>query len=70
IYAAVQAASRFGVRVYDPEGREIAYVPTPTRPTNVALAISGGRSYLYVTGGPNLYRIEALSRPRQAVVRP
>ncbi|MBN8943750.1 MAG: SMP-30/gluconolactonase/LRE family protein [Rhizobiales bacterium] len=70
IYAAVQAASRFGVRVYDPEGREIAYVPTPTRPTNVALATSGGRSHLYVTGGPNLYRIEALSRPRQAVVRP
>jgi gluconolactonase len=48
IYAAVQTA-RFGVRVYTPKGQEIAFVPTPEKPTNVELATVDGRIWLYIT---------------------
>jgi gluconolactonase len=58
IYAAVQTA-RSGVRVYTPEGREVAFVPTPEKPTNVELAAVDGRTWLYITAiaGGGLYRI-------------
>jgi sugar lactone lactonase YvrE len=55
----VQTA-RFGVRVYTPKGQEIAFVPTPEKPTNVELATVDGRIWLYITAfsGDGLYRIE------------
>jgi gluconolactonase len=64
IYAAVQTA-RFGVRVYTPEGQEIAFVPTPEKPTNVELATVDGRIWLYITAivGGGLYRIETQILP-------
>jgi gluconolactonase len=62
IYAAVGAASRRGVRVYTPVGKEIAYIPVPgeTAVTNVALATRDGRTYLYITAKKGLYRIQSL----------
>ncbi|MCR0985594.1 SMP-30/gluconolactonase/LRE family protein [Roseomonas populi] len=64
IYAAVQTA-RFGVRVYTSEGREIAFVPTPEKPTNVELAVVDGRTWLYIAAiaGGGLYRIETQIPP-------
>ncbi len=60
IYAAVSAASRRGVRVYRPDGREIAFIPVPgvRAVSNVALATSQGHTYLYITATKGLYRIE------------
>ncbi len=57
LYAAVQLPGRFGVRVYDPSGKEIATVPTPRFPTNLALLTREGKTSLYVTAGTTLYRI-------------
>ncbi|CDZ51737.1 SMP-30/gluconolactonase/LRE family protein [Neorhizobium galegae] len=60
IYAAVSAASRRGVRVYSPDGKEIAFVPVPdvSAVTNIALASEGSRTWLYITATKGLYRIE------------
>ncbi|MGK6316731.1 SMP-30/gluconolactonase/LRE family protein [Neorhizobium sp. DT-125] len=58
LYAAVQSATRFGVRVYDPKGREIASIRTEKRPTNLTLATIESRTDLYITAGGALYRIE------------
>ncbi|MCQ1768128.1 SMP-30/gluconolactonase/LRE family protein [Neorhizobium galegae] len=60
IYAAVSAASRLGVRIYSPDGKEIAFVPVPdvNAVTNIALASQGGRTWLYITATKGLYRIE------------
>lgn len=69
IYAAVFSANRPGVRVYNPQGDEIAYLPTPNRPTNVELASHGGKTHLYITAAAHLYRAEVLTRPRGPVAR-
>ena len=60
IYAAVSAKTRPGVRVYAPDGREIAYIPVAAEKTvtNVALATRRGRTFLYITAKKSLYRVE------------
>lgn len=57
IYAAVRAPSRFGIRVYQPDGTEIAYIPTPDLPTNCDFGTGDEASTLYITAGTGLYRI-------------
>jgi gluconolactonase len=57
IYAAVRSADRFGIRVYDPHGKEVAYIPTPDLPTNCCFGIGDAAATLYVTAGKGLYRI-------------
>ena len=57
LYAAVQAASRPGVRVYDPSGREIAHIEVPEVPTNMTFAPLVGGPWLYITAGAGLYRV-------------
>lgn len=57
IYAAVQT-SRPGIGVYDRDGKQLAFVPTPERPANVALARVGKRNWLYIAMGRKLLRIE------------
>jgi gluconolactonase len=57
IYAAVRSDDRFGIRVYTPEGTEIASLPTPTLPTNCCFGIGEERSTLYITAGGGLYRV-------------
>ncbi|WP_339728552.1 SMP-30/gluconolactonase/LRE family protein [uncultured Gimesia sp.] len=57
IYAAFRAESRFGIVVFSPEGKELAYIPTPTLPTNCTFGIGDDASTLYLTAGSGLYRI-------------
>lgn len=57
IYAAFRAESRFGIVVFSPEGKELAYIPTPTLPTNCTFGIGDDASMLYITAGSGLYRI-------------
>lgn len=65
VYATIQQQEVQGVHVFSPQGERLALIPTPTMPTNVALVESGDKTYLYVTGGSNLYRIEVLTEKRQ-----
>ena len=60
IYAAVRAASRPGVRIYSPEGRQVGEIPTPEIPTNMGFARDDGM--LYITAGSSLYRIRTNAR--------
>ncbi|MCA9014550.1 MAG: SMP-30/gluconolactonase/LRE family protein [Planctomycetaceae bacterium] len=57
IYAAFRAESRFGIVVFSPQGKELAYIPTPTLPTNCTFGIGDDASTLYITAGSGLYRI-------------
>jgi gluconolactonase len=58
IYAAVRADSRFGIVVYNPAGKELAYIPTPSLPTNCCFGNGDESARLYVTAGGGLYRIQ------------
>ena len=57
IYAAVRSASRFGIVVYTATGRELAYIPTETLPTNCCF---GGEDFktLFITARTSLYSVE------------
>jgi gluconolactonase len=57
IYAAVQSASRPGVRVYTSRGDLIENIPTPETPSNATLSTRNGLTWLYITAGKSLYRI-------------
>ena len=57
IYAAVRSANRFGIVVYSPLGQELAYLKTPSLPTNCCFGVGSESSTLYVTAGGGLYRI-------------
>jgi gluconolactonase len=52
LYVAVRDATRPGIVVYSPEGSELAYIPTPEKPTNVAFGHGAQSKILYVTYGP------------------
>ena len=54
---AVRAASRPGIYVYSPEGKELDCVPTPDLPTNVGFGRGEESKMLYITVGGNLHRI-------------
>jgi len=56
LYVAVRAASRPGICVYSPEGRELAWLPTEI-PTNVGFARGADSHLLYITAGSSLYRV-------------
>ena len=56
LYAAVRDEARPGILVYSPNGQEIAYIPTPERPTN--LAFGKNRNTLHITAGKSLYRVQ------------
>lgn len=58
IYAAVRMASRHGIVVYSPSGRERAYIPTRELPTNCCFGIGDEAAMLYVTSGGGLFRIQ------------
>ena len=63
IYAAVQSATRPGVRVYNPSGLSLAEIATPETPSNVALMARNGRTWLYITASTGLYRVETRIPP-------
>lgn len=56
IYATAGQKQTAGVHVFSPEGKRLAFIPTPETPTN---CVFGGtdRKMLYVTAGRSLYRI-------------
>lgn len=62
IYAAVRSPKRFGIVVYSPQGTELAYLPTPTLPTNCCFGTGSNASTLYVTVGGGLYQIALNAR--------
>ena len=58
LYAAVRAEDRPGIAVYDPEGEELAFIPTGDElPTNVGFGRGDESNVLYVTSGKSLYKI-------------
>jgi len=57
IFAAVRSEERFGIRIYDPEGKELGYIQTPELPTNCCFGKGKGNQTLYITAGGGLYRI-------------
>ena len=58
IYAAVRSANRFGIVAYTPKGKELAYIPTKTLPTNCCFGVGDDANTLYITAGIGLYRIK------------
>ena len=57
IFAAVRSQNRFGIVAFDPQGKEQAYIKTPSLPTNCCFGIGGQSKTLYITAGKGLYRI-------------
>ena len=51
LYVAVRDVTRPGIVVYSPKGEELAYIPTPEVPTNVAFGHGEDSKILYVTYG-------------------
>jgi len=56
LYVACRDETRPGIRVYSPEGKELAYIKTEM-PTNVCFGRGAEASTLYITAGHSLYRI-------------
>jgi gluconolactonase len=56
VYAAVRDETRPGIRVYAPDGKELAYIKTEM-PTNVGFGRGAESRTLYITAGHSLYRI-------------
>lgn len=57
IFAAVRAESRYGIGVFAPDGKELAFLQTPEVPTNCGFGRRQDRSTLYLTAGKSLYRV-------------
>ncbi len=60
LFVAVRDETRPGVRVYSPEGEELAYVKTPDKPTNVAFGRGKTSKTLYITAENCLYSIQTM----------
>jgi gluconolactonase len=59
LYVAVRAESRPGIAVYNPEGKELAFISTGEElPTNVGFGRGEESDVLYVTSGKSLYKIQ------------
>jgi gluconolactonase len=57
IYGAAGQGKTGGVYVFTPEGKQLAFIPTPEVPTNCVFG-DKDRKTLYVTAGKSLYRIK------------
>ena len=58
IYAAVRSENRFGIIAYTPSGKELAYIPTKSLPTNCCFGKGDNSNILYITAGGGLYQIK------------
>jgi gluconolactonase len=56
LYVAVRDETRPGIRVYNPDGRELGYIKTEM-PTNVCFGRGAESRTLYITAGHSLYHI-------------
>src|SRR2546425_13367160 len=54
IYCAIPGRERPGIHVYSPAGKELAYIPTPEKPTNVRFGRGADRQTLFITAGEKL----------------
>ncbi|MCS7046220.1 MAG: SMP-30/gluconolactonase/LRE family protein [Gemmataceae bacterium] len=59
LYVAVRDETRPGIYVYNPDGKELAYIKTEI-PTNVGWGRGADANMLYITAGRSLYRIRLL----------
>ena len=57
IFAAVRSEKRFGIAVYNPAGNELAFLKTPTLPSNCDFGVGHDAETLYITAGGELYRV-------------
>jgi gluconolactonase len=58
VYAAVRRADAPGIYVYNPEGKELAFIPTgDILPANLAFGRGENSNLLYMTAGNALYQI-------------
>ena len=58
IYAAVRSENRYGIVAYTPSGKELAYIPTESLPTNCCFGKGENSNMLYITAGGGLYQIK------------
>ena len=58
IFAAVRSEKRFGIAVYSPAGMELAFLKTPTLPSNCCLGAGHDAETLYITAGGELYSVK------------
>jgi gluconolactonase len=66
LYVAVRDTEAPGIRVYSPQGRELARIPTgDLLPTAPEFGTGRGANVLYITAGKGLYRIVLNSRGYQ-----
>jgi len=66
LYVAVRAESRPGIAVYNPEGKELAFISTGDElPTNVGFGRGNESNVLYVTSGKNLYKLKMVKEGYQ-----
>jgi gluconolactonase len=56
LYVAVRDETRPGIYVYNPDGKELAYIKTEI-PTNVGFGRGPDANLLYITAGRSVYRI-------------
>lgn len=61
IYTAFRRDSHKGIVVFNKDGKEIAYIPTGTLPTNCKFGTGAEASTLYMTVGTGLFRIKLKS---------
>ncbi|MEX0716141.1 MAG: SMP-30/gluconolactonase/LRE family protein [Planctomycetaceae bacterium] len=57
VYAACRPGAKSGVAVFEPQGKEIAFVPTPEVATNCVFGRGRDGRTLYITAGKSLYRV-------------
>ena len=58
IFAAVRSEKRFGIAVFNPSGNELAFLKTPTLPSNCSLGVGNDAETLYITAGGELYCVK------------
>ena len=58
IFAAVRSGKRFGIAAYSPAGKELAFLKTPTLPSNCCLGVGHDAATLYITAGGELYCVK------------
>ena len=64
LIAAAGAGDKGGIYFFSPEGKKLAFLPTPETPSNCCLAGPDKRT-LYITAGKSLYRIRLTGREQK-----
>lgn len=58
IYAARHNEKKPGIQVFDPNGKEVAFIKTPQVPTNCCFGRGQQASTLFITAGTGLYSVQ------------